>query len=34
MGLNWAEHTVEIAAPIDTCFAAIIDYETFPQVKV
>jgi uncharacterized membrane protein len=30
MGLNWAEHTVEIAAPIGTCFAAIIDYETFP----
>jgi hypothetical protein len=30
MGLNWAEHTVEIEAPIDTCFAAIIDYETFP----
>src|SRR3954449_495548 len=30
MGLNWAEHTVEINAPIDTCFAAIIDYETFP----
>jgi hypothetical protein len=31
MGLNWAEHTVEIDAPIDTCFAAIIDYETFPS---
>jgi uncharacterized membrane protein len=31
MGLNWAEHTVEIAAPIETCFAAIIDYETFPR---
>ena len=31
MGLNWAEHTVEIAAPIDICFAAIIDYETFPS---
>ena len=30
MGLNWAEHTVEIAAPIKTCFDAIIDYETFP----
>ena len=30
MGLNWAEHTVEIAAPIETCFAAITDYETFP----
>jgi uncharacterized membrane protein len=31
MGLNWAEHTVEIDAPIDTCYAAIIDYETFPS---
>jgi hypothetical protein len=31
MGLNWAEHSVEINAPIDTCFAAIIDYETFPS---
>jgi hypothetical protein len=31
MGLNWAEHTVEIDAPIETCFAAIIDYETFPS---
>ncbi len=31
MGLNWAEHTVEIEAPIETCFAAIIDYETFPR---
>jgi len=31
MGLNWAEHTVEIEAPIETCFAAIIDYETFPS---
>lgn len=30
MGLNWAEHSVEIDAPIETCFAAIIDYETFP----
>jgi uncharacterized membrane protein len=30
MGLNWAEHTVEIDAPIETCFAAITDYETFP----
>jgi hypothetical protein len=29
MGLNWAEHSVEIAAPIDVCFAAITDYETF-----
>ncbi len=31
MGINWAEHSVEIAAPIETCFAAIIDYETFPR---
>jgi uncharacterized membrane protein len=31
MGLNWAEHTVEIVAPIKTCFDAITDYETFPS---
>ncbi len=31
MGMNWAEHSEEIAAPIDTCFMAIIDYETFPR---
>src|SRR5256885_15313646 len=31
MDLNWAEHSVEINAPIETCFAAIIDYETFPK---
>jgi Polyketide cyclase / dehydrase and lipid transport len=30
MGLNWAEHSVEIEAPVETCFAAITDYETFP----
>jgi uncharacterized membrane protein len=30
MGLNWAEHTVEIEAPLQTCFDAITDYETFP----
>jgi uncharacterized membrane protein len=29
MGLNWAEHTVEIDAPIETCFDAIVDYESF-----
>jgi uncharacterized membrane protein len=29
MGLNWAEHTVEITAPLQTCFDAITDYETF-----
>ena len=31
MGLNWAEHTVEIEAPIEICFDAITDYETFPS---
>jgi uncharacterized membrane protein len=31
MGLNWAEHTVEIEAPVKTCFDAITDYETFPS---
>ena len=31
MGLNWAEHSVEIGAPIATCFEAITDYETFPK---
>ena len=31
MGLNWAEHTTEIDAPIATCFDAIVDYETFPR---
>jgi uncharacterized membrane protein len=30
MGMNWAEHTVEIDAPIETCFDAIVDYESFP----
>jgi uncharacterized membrane protein len=30
MGMNWAEHTVEIDAPIETCFEAIVDYESFP----
>lgn len=30
-GLNWAEHTVEIEAPIETCFEAIVDYESFPE---
>ena len=30
MGLNWADHTVEIGAPIETCFDAIVDYESFP----
>ena len=31
MGLNWAEHTIEIAAPIETSFDAIVDYESFPR---
>jgi ribosome-associated toxin RatA of RatAB toxin-antitoxin module len=31
MGLNWADHTVEIEAPIATCFDAIVDYESFPE---
>jgi ribosome-associated toxin RatA of RatAB toxin-antitoxin module len=31
MGLNWAEHTEEIAASIDECFDAITDYESFPK---
>jgi hypothetical protein len=30
MGLNWADHTVEIEAPIEICFDAIVDYESFP----
>jgi uncharacterized membrane protein len=31
MGINWAEHSLEIAAPIETCFDAIVDYESFPR---
>lgn len=31
MGLTWAEHSLEIEAPIDACFDAIVDYETFPR---
>ena len=30
MGMSWAEHTEEIDAPIDVCFDAIVDYESFP----
>ena len=30
MGMSWAEHTIEIAAPIGTCFEAITDYDSFP----
>jgi len=29
MGMNWAEHTTEIEAPIETSFEAIVDYESF-----
>jgi ribosome-associated toxin RatA of RatAB toxin-antitoxin module len=31
MGLNWAEHTEEIDAPVEICFDAIVDYESFPR---
>ena len=31
MGLNWAEHTEEIEAPVEVCFEAIVDYESFPR---
>jgi ribosome-associated toxin RatA of RatAB toxin-antitoxin module len=31
MGLNWAEHSAEISAPIEVCFDAIVDYESFPR---
>ena len=31
MGMSWAEHSVEIEAPIETSFDAIVDYETFPR---
>ncbi|MGZ5375361.1 MAG: SRPBCC family protein [Solirubrobacterales bacterium] len=31
MGMSWAEHSVEIEAPIETSFAAIVDYESFPH---
>jgi ribosome-associated toxin RatA of RatAB toxin-antitoxin module len=31
MGLNWAEHSEEVDAPIETCFEAITDYESFPR---
>jgi len=31
MGLNWAEHTLEIDAPVETSFDAIVDYESFPD---
>ena len=31
MGLNWAEHSEDVDAPIETCFEAITDYESFPR---
>ena len=31
MGLNWAEHTEEIEAPVEVCFDAIVDYESFSR---
>ncbi len=31
MGLTWAEHTLEIPALPEACFAAITDYESFPE---
>jgi uncharacterized membrane protein len=31
MGMSWAEHSTEVGAPIETCFAAIVDYESFPR---
>ena len=32
MGMSWAEHSVEIEAPIEVCFDAIVDYESFPEL--
>lgn len=29
MGMNWAEHSEEIDAPVELCFEAIVDYESF-----
>jgi hypothetical protein len=31
MGLNWGEQAIEIDAPPEACFDAIVDYETFPE---
>jgi uncharacterized membrane protein len=31
MGMSWAEHSVEIDAPIEIAFEAIVDYESFPS---
>jgi hypothetical protein len=31
MGINRAEQSIEIGAPPQACFDAIVDYETFPE---
>jgi len=31
MGMSWAEHSLEVDAPIEVAFDAIVDYESFPR---
>ncbi len=31
MGIHRAEETIEIAAPLEACFNAVVDYETIPR---
>ena len=31
MGINWAEQELEIDATPEACFAAIVDFETYPE---
>ena len=31
MGINWAEQELEIEATPQACFAAIVDFETYPE---
>jgi hypothetical protein len=31
MGVNWGQQSIEIEAPPEDCFEAIVDYETFPD---
>jgi uncharacterized membrane protein len=31
VGLNWAEQSIEIAAPVQACFDAVVDFETYPE---
>jgi uncharacterized membrane protein len=31
VGINWAEQQVEIDATPEACFAAIVDFETYPE---